>query len=372
MPDVRPVIDRPVVDRPVVDRRVVDRRGVLCIGTLVVDVAKVVDSYPELDRLAVIESVGLSTGGPALNLAMDLALIGADYPLAVAGRVGVDAHADLIRDSLQRNRVDVTGIVGDRSTATSFTDAMIVRDGGRRTFFHHIGANGLLTADAVDLASSSASTARILHLGAPGLHPGMDDAVDPPTDHAEGRGNGWSQVLAAARAAGLRTNLELVTLPAPRLRQLVLPCLPHLDSLVVNDLEACALAGVTPPATGPEDTIDWPLLESVASALVKAGVHQVVAVHFPGGAVAADPLGNRWRQGSVRLPRQQIRNATGAGDAFASGVVHGLHEGWTVADSLRAGVAVAAASLRGGGTSDGVLPLADCLQLGERYGYRPS
>jgi len=350
----------------------VDRRGVLCVGTLVVDVAKIVDSYPELDRLAIIESVGLSTGGPALNLAMDLALLGVGYPLAVAGRVGVDQHADLIRDTLGHNRVDVTGIVGDPDAATSFTDAMIVKDGGRRTFFHHIGANGLLTPDAVDLASSPASSARILHLGAPGLHPGMDDAVDPATDHPAGPGNGWSQVLAAARAAGLRTNLELVTLPPARLRELVLPCLPHLDSLVVNDLEACALADVRPPATGADDEIDWPLLESVAATLVKAGVHQVVAVHFPGGAVAADALGNRWRQGSVRLPREQIRNATGAGDAFASGVVHGLHEGWTVTDCLRTGVAVAAASLRGGGTSDGVLPLADCLQLGERYGYRSS
>jgi len=348
------------------------RRGVLCVGTLVVDVAKVVDLYPEQDRLAIIESVGLSTGGPALNLAMDLALVGAGYPLSVAGRVGVDQHADLIRDTLRHNRIDATGVVGEPSAATSFTDAMIVKDGGRRTFFHHIGANGLLTADAVDLASPPASTARILHVGAPGLHPALDDAVDPATDHAAGPGNGWSRLLAAARAAGLRTNLELVTLPPPRLRALVLPCLPHLDSLIVNDLEACSLADVAPPPAGPDDEIDWPLLEAVAATLVGRGVHQVVAVHFPGGAVAADALGNRWRQGSVRLPREQIRNATGAGDAFAAGVVHGLHEGWTIADSLRAGVSVAAASLRGAGTSDGVLPLADCLQLGERHGYRPS
>ncbi len=42
---------------------------------------------------------------------------------------------------------------------------------GSRTFFHHGGANDLLVEEDVDLASSSA---RILHRGAPGLHPTMD------------------------------------------------------------------------------------------------------------------------------------------------------------------------------------------------------
>ncbi len=35
-------------------------------------------------------------------------------------------------------------------------------------------------------------------------------------------------------------------------------------------------------------------------------------------------------------------------------------------------MSVAAACLRSAGTSDGVLRLADCLALGEQYGYRPT
>ena len=56
------------------------RAGVLCAGTMVVDVAKVIDAYPALDHLATIEQVSLSTGGPGLNMAVDLRMLGAALP----------------------------------------------------------------------------------------------------------------------------------------------------------------------------------------------------------------------------------------------------------------------------------------------------
>jgi len=105
-------------------------------------------------------------------------------------------------------------------------------------------------------------------------------------------------------------------------------------------------------------------------ALVELGVSRLVAVHFPAGCVAAAPGGLLRRQGSVRLPRSAVRNATGAGDAFAAGVIYGLHEELPVVQCLRLGACVAAASLEGAATSDGVQPLEQCLALGETYGYR--
>ena len=98
----------------------------------------------------------------------------------------------------------------------------------------------------------------------------------------------------------------------------------------------------------------------------------LAVVHFPAGCVAAAADGRVWRQGSVRMPRAEIRSATGAGDAVASGVVLGLHEGWTVPECLRAGVTTAAASLRTAGTSDGIGPLSACLALGDEFGFRPT
>jgi sugar/nucleoside kinase (ribokinase family) len=336
------------------------RSGVLCVGSIVVDLAKVIDAYPDQERLTLIRDVSVSTGGPALNLAVDLRRLGAVFPLELAGVVGDDEHGRLVRDACAALGIDTSALRTAPDVATSFTDAMVVRDGGTRTFFHHPGASALLSAQDVDVAGSRA---KILHAGAPGLHPLMDAP-------GQGGGNGWASLLQAAQSVGIRTTMELVSLPDEEIRAVALPCLPNLDYLVINEIEAAALAGAQ---IGPGDVDGhprWGALESVAMALVELGVSRLVAVHFPAGCVAAAPSGLLWRQGSVRLPRSAMGNATGAGDAFAAGVIYGLHEELPVVQCLRLGACVAAASLEGAVTSDGVQPLAQCLVLGETYGYR--
>jgi sugar/nucleoside kinase (ribokinase family) len=339
--------------------------GVLCAGSVVVDVAKVIDTYPAPELLATIEQVTRSTGGPGLNLAVDLRLLGARFPVGILGAVGDDQNGAFVRAECVRLGIDVAGLATLPGLATSFTDAMIERDGGRRTFFHHPGANGLLDFAGVE---PSGFAARILHVGAPGLH----TLLDTPTNNDAGRnpGNGWSALLAGAQAAGLHTNLELVSLAPERIRAVALPCLPHLDSIVVNELEAAAvLDGAAPPA-GADGPVDWAALESLAGALVHAGVARLAVVHFPAGCVAAAPGGRTWRQGSVRVPRKTIRNTTGAGDAFAAGVVLGTHEDWPVEARLRLGVAAAAACVRSPQTSEGIGPAEACLADADRAGYR--
>ena len=147
------------------------RGGVLCAGTVLVDVAKVIDAYPALDHLATIEQVSLSTGGPGLNMAVDLRMLGAAFPIGVLGAVGDDEHGAFILAECARLDIGMTGVQTLAGAVTSFTDGMIERDGGRRTFFHHSGANALFDASAADLGA-----ARILHAGAPGIHPVMDRA----------------------------------------------------------------------------------------------------------------------------------------------------------------------------------------------------
>ena len=89
------------------------------------------------------------------------------------------------------------------------------------------------------------------------------------------------------------------------------------------------------------------------------------------GAPRPPPGGRIWRQGSVRLPREQVHSTTGAGDAFAVGVIWGLHEGWPVEQCLRLAVASAAACVRSPHTSDGIKRAEACLAETGRAGYRP-
>ena len=338
------------------------RGGILCAGTILVDAGKVIDAYPALDHLATIDHVSLSTGGPALNMAVDLSMLGATFPIGVLGAVGDDEHAAFILAECARLGINTTGVRTLAGAVTSFTDVMVERDGGRRTMFHHSGANALFDASTADLQTSGA---RILHAGAPGIHPLMD----------RGRpagGNGWSTLLRRAQAAGLHTNMELVSLQPVRTAEVALPCLPYLDTIVINELEAGALTGIdtsVPTADGP---VNWPALEAMALSMIEAGVSELAVVHFPAGCVAATTGGRTWRQGSVRLPREQVRSTTGAGDAFAAGVILGLHEGWPVERCLQLGVASAAACVRSPNTSDGIKRAEACLAEADRAGYRPT
>ena len=337
-----------------------ERAGVLCAGCVVVDVAKVVDVWPTPERLAFVESVTASTGGPGLNLPVDLGRLGAGFPLRLAGVVGDDDHGRFVLDECAAVGIDTGGVRVTTDAATSFTDAMVLKESGVRTFFHHTGANDLLVPDDVPLAGS---TARIFHCGSPGIHAAMD-VVD---DAGE---TGWVRLLRAAQETGHRTNLELVSLDTDRLRELARPCLPYLDYLVVNEVEASAVAGKPVTPVGADGVPDWAGIEAAARECLALGVARLVVVHCPTGALAVTKDGAVARQGSVCLPPGVIRNATGAGDAFAAGVVLGLHDDLSVEECLRLGVCAAAANLQGAGTSDGVMPAADCLALGERYGFR--
>ena len=96
----------------------------------------------------------------------------------------------------------------------------------------------------------------------------------------------------------------------------------------------------------------------------------MAVVHFPAGSVAAAPDGRVWRQGSVLLEPGEVRSTTGAGDAFAAGVILGLHEGWSVDACLRLGSAAAATCIRDPHTSNGITEVAECLAAAEVAGYR--
>jgi sugar/nucleoside kinase (ribokinase family) len=336
------------------------RSGVLCAGTAVVDYIKVIDAYPEIDRLAWIEEVVLSTGGAALNLSADLRCLGATFPVGVIAAIGDDERGAYILGECERLGIDTSRIRVVADAATSFTDAMVERVGGRRTFFHHVGASAVFDAAEADLESAHA---RILHAGILGVHPLMDELLPDG-------GNRWVALLERAHAAGMHANLELATLEPELIRRVALPCLPHADSVIVNELEAGALTGITASAPGVDAPVDWPALEAMAVGLVELGVRSLAVVHFPAGAVAAGSDGVVRRQGSVRVPRELARSTTGAGDAMAAGVLYGLHEGWPVGDCLRLGVASAASCVQSPYTSAGIRSAADCLADADRLGHR--
>ena len=333
------------------------RNGILAGGNWILDRTKIVDVYPAQDALANILSETSSNGGGPYNVLKDLARLQAPFPLAAVGLVGDDAAGEYIRQDCQAHGIDTRQLHVTKEAPTSYTDVMTVKSTGRRTFFHQRGANSLLDAAHFDLALSDA---RIFHLGYLLLLDRLDQA-DPVY------GTGAAGVLHRAQQVGFRTSLDLVSEDSNRFAKIVLPALRYCDYCVLNEFEAERTTGITILR---ERKIDLSAARKAAHKLLGAGVRAWVVIHFSEGAIAVGSGGHELVQPSVDMPQERIAGVLGAGDAFAAGVLLGLHESVPMNVALNYGVCVAAASLTRPTSSDGVRPLLECLRLAEEFGYR--
>lgn len=278
-------------------------------------------------------------------------------PVATQTLVGADADGDFLVAEAARFGIDTEAFARTDKARTQVTDAYYSLATGCRMHIVFEGTARLMNPDHFDFSDT---TARFLHLGLPGIHPLMDGPW-------RGEANGWVAVLKRARAAGLETNLELVSVGEDRLRAAILPCLPYLTTLICNDFEIGALAG---SATVKEGETDLSAVETAAQRILTQGAMELVAVHFTNGAVLVTRDGNVIHAPSVAIPADAIKGANGAGDAFAAGFFHGRHMGWDNHACLRMGHATSAACLRAPGTCDAVESAAACLALAENWGWR--
>lgn len=327
------------------------RCGILAAGNFIVDYVKIIDAYPPQDTLASILSESRSNGGGPYNVLRDLAAMKVGYPLEACGLVGDDDNGRWIREDCNSHGISTQQLHTTREKATSYTDAMTVAGTGRRTFFHQRGANALFDVGNCDFACSKA---RIFHLGYLMLLDTLDE-----TD-AEGR-TGASRLLEAASRAGMVTSVDMVSAEHPCFAKIARSALPFTDNLIINEIEASRSLG-KPLASGNSNE-----LLAAAGELLALGVRRTVIIHTEHGAVAATK--GEWTcfQPSLVLPAGYLKGATGAGDAFAAGVLHGLHEGEDLSRCLHLGVCTAAASLSDPTPSQGLRPVAECLELGLKF-----
>jgi sugar/nucleoside kinase (ribokinase family) len=333
------------------------RDGILAGGNWILDHTKVIDVYPAQDALANILAETSSNGGGPYNVLKDLARLQAPFPLAAVGLVGDDAAGEYIRRDCQAHGIDTRQLHVTREAPTSYTDVMTVKSTGRRTFFHQRGANAFLDLAYFDFALSDA---RIFHLGYLLLLDRLDGA-DPV------HGTVAAAVLHRAQEAGFRTSVDLVSEDSNRFAKIVLPALCYCDYCVLNEFEAQRTTGITIVREG---KIDLAAARKAAYKLLAAGACEWVVIHFSEGAIAVGSGGQELVQPSVNVPQERIAGTLGAGDAFAAGVLLGLHEAVPINVALTYGVCVAAASLTHPTSSDGVKPLFECLRLAEEFGYR--
>jgi sugar/nucleoside kinase (ribokinase family) len=271
--------------------------------------------------------VQLATGGCALSTATALARLGT--PTALCGCVGDDLLGDVMRREAESRGLGTAWL---RTARGQLTSASIVLDSsdGERSFLHNPGASAALSARDVERAL--AAGLRWLHIGGALVLPSLD-------------GEPLAGVLRNARERGIVTSLDPVYDATGHWDRLH-ASLPYLDVFCPNLTEARGISG--------EDSAG-----GCAAWLRDRGVERVAIKLGREGAFALDA-----ETAELVAPFPvDTRDETGAGDAFAGGLIHGLLQGWPLARAVRLANAVGALSTRGMGASSTLPDLEEALAL---------
>lgn len=277
------------------------RKGIAVAGSVIVDKINSISAYPGVGELTQIRSLQKAVGGCVPNVALDLKKIAPELSVSAIGKIGADAEGAYVSQVLSNGGVCVEGLKVMEGESTSFTEVMSI-PGGQRTFFVYSGASADFGVADMDFENLSA---KLLHLGYFLLLQKVDD------------GDGLA-ILKKAQEYGMETSIDLVSENSDRY-SLVLPCLPYTDYLIINELEAGRLTGITP---GKEN------LEAIAKKLKELGVRKKVIIHMPECSVCFSEQGFS-SLGSYILPDGYIQGTTGAGDAFCAGALIGIYNGWS-------------------------------------------
>jgi sugar/nucleoside kinase (ribokinase family) len=298
---------------------------VLCAGIIVADhVSSPIAHLPAPGELVLADQLLLTIGGCAANVAVDLVKLGVSA--SVVGRVGDDIFGRVVAEMLRERQVDVSALQVSPDRDTSQT--LIVNVSGQdRRFIHTFGANAVFRA--ADIPPERVARCRVLYLGG---YLVMGNIVQ---DELIG-------VFAAARRAGAKTMLDVVT-PGPGnyLPRLV-KLLAHVDVFLPNNHEAELILGEK----------DVP---RQAENFRRMGAGTVIITMGDRGSVLVGE-GVRLRAETYRVP---FVDGTGGGDAFAAGYIAGLLRGLDAEGCLRLGSAVGASCVRAIGTTTGVFTRAE-------------
>lgn len=267
---------------------------IVCLGDVMVDVLAQLPG-PLATGSDTPAPIKFRPGGSAANTAAWLARLGA--PVTFVGRIGDDAFGAEAVSSLRRQGV-LTRVGIDFELPTGVC-LVLVSPNGERTMVPSSGANSAL--DPADVMAAIGPDDHLHLSGYSLLNPGARPAALAALSRAT------SVSVDAASAAPIRSagaEQFLGWLPAGAL-------------LIANADELAALTDGAPDGL---------------IALVRRGL-TVVVKDGPAGARLADGNGVR----TVPTAPVPVRDSTGAGDAFAAGLLAAWRSGATLADAVGAG-----------------------------------
>ena len=315
------------------------KKGIAVAGSILVDKINEISAYPQCGELTKIHSVSLAAGGCVPNVAIDLKKISPQMEIFACGKVGNDYEGEFLKKILGENGVDVSGVLIDETKKTTFTDVMSI-SGGQRTFFTYLGADSEFCISDIDFEKN---IPQILHLG----YFLLLDKVD--------NGEGL-KILKKAKEIGIKTSIDLVSENSDRYN-LIIPCLPYVDYLIINEMEAGKLTSIEP---------NYDNLEIIAKKLKSMGVNEKVVIHMPEGSVCYSNDGFS-KLGSYVLPDDYIKGTTGAGDAFSAGALIGIYQNKTDLEIMEFASSCAVMALSSKDATSGMKDQNEIIKICEKF-----
>lgn len=311
------------------------KNGIEIAGTIIVDLIKEINHFPEQGELVYIERSIKSIGGLVPNDSIDIKKIDPSIPILASGKIGNDENGAFIKEHLKRNNVDI-GNIKTTNKPTSYTDVVSVK-GGQRTFLNYSGAVDDFYYDDVSFEYS------MLHLGYFTLLKRIDE------------GDGL-KILKKAKEKGITTSIDMVSSDINKYDS-ILRCLPYVNNLIINEFEAGKLLNTT---------VNENNLIQTAKKLKEYGVIDRVIIHMPKKSCCVDNK-TAIEMDSLAIPKELIIGTTGAGDAFCSGCLVGIYHNYSNEDILKVATCVAGSSLFSADATSSIISLNDVNTFYQKY-----
>jgi sugar/nucleoside kinase (ribokinase family) len=294
---------------------------VLCAGILVGDLfVPPLTRLPAAGELLVTDDFLMGAGGCAANVATVLSKLGVES--RVVGKVGRDSFGDFVTTSLAGLGVDVSFVGRSETTGTAKTVIVPVAGDDRR-YIHTVGANADLARK--DFGIDALSGVDVVYLGGYLVLPGLDPGA-------------VVELFEAAHRQEARTVLDVVLAgDANASMDDLRPILPSVDYFLPNYDEATHLTGETDP-------------ERQAAVFNAAGAATVIITMGADGLLVRTATETQ-RVGASRV---DVVDGSGAGDAFAAGLIAGILEDWSLERSLAFASEVGALACTALGCSAGI------------------
>ena len=282
-----------------------DRRyDLVTVGHALVDIRIVVDRFPAPDEEAVVLSQTWGAGGSAVNTAIDGSRLG--LRTAVIAKIGFDSFGRIIVDELLREGVDISGLRVSSTGRTGFTIVVIDRDGNIVMY----GFKGVAEElDPSEVDNEIISTARYVHIASLRLDTSL-------------------KVAEIARKASAKISWDPGRVLAKKGLKELEKMIKSVDIVLVNKVEASAITG-----------LDIDKYRESAKILKDLGP-ELVVVKLGSRGVYAFGDGVDEEVPAVKVDR--VVDTTGAGDAFAAGLIAGILRGYSLRKALLYANAVAA------------------------------